>query len=276
MKRLAIMNEKGGVGKSMVACQFAFYAALKRGLRVLVLDFDQQGNTSNTLKNSGKCHVAGVTAGSVLIEAKLPVADDLDDSFVLMPADNFLAQLERTGVENHQQFILNLNQVLETLDDQFDLCIIDTNPSPDVRATAAMAIATHVLAPLELKQESLDGVFELLNKVRGVQDNLNPELQLIGLLPNLVEKKPYQMAGLKALLESAGKFLFMLPSGKPASIPNAAAIAEAQGEGRPLWEGPRTKVEKVNAVCRQVWEAMVERMQLPGRPVEAAVSKEVS
>lgn len=49
MKRLAIMNEKGGVGKSMVACQFAFYAALKRGLRVLVLDFDQQGNTTNTL-----------------------------------------------------------------------------------------------------------------------------------------------------------------------------------------------------------------------------------
>ena len=55
MKRLAIMNEKGGVGKSMVACQFAFYAALKRGLRVLVLDFDQQGNTTNTLTHSGKC-----------------------------------------------------------------------------------------------------------------------------------------------------------------------------------------------------------------------------
>ena len=44
MKRLAIMNEKGGVGKSMVACQFAFYAALKRGLRVLVLDFDQHAH----------------------------------------------------------------------------------------------------------------------------------------------------------------------------------------------------------------------------------------
>lgn len=52
MKRLAIMNEKGGVGKSMVACQFAFYAALKRGLRVLVLDFDQQGNTTNTLAHA--------------------------------------------------------------------------------------------------------------------------------------------------------------------------------------------------------------------------------
>ena len=61
MKRLAIMNEKGGVGKSMVACQFAFSAALKRGLCVLVLDFDQQGNTTNTLTHSGKCCVATVS-----------------------------------------------------------------------------------------------------------------------------------------------------------------------------------------------------------------------
>lgn len=50
-----------------------------------------------------------------------------------MPADNYLVQLERTGVTNHQTFILNLNNALETLDDQFDLCVIDTNPSPDVR-----------------------------------------------------------------------------------------------------------------------------------------------
>lgn len=170
MKRLAIMNEKGGVGKSMVACQFAFYAALKRGLRVLVLDFDQQGNTTNTLTHSGKCCVATVSTGKLLVNAEVPSAEELDAPFVLMPADNYLVQLERTGVTNHQTFILNLNNALETLDDQFDLCVIDTNPSPDVRATAAMANATHVLAPLELKQESLDGVFELLNKVRAVQE----------------------------------------------------------------------------------------------------------
>lgn len=265
MKRLAIMNEKGGVGKSMVACQFAFYVALKRGLRVLVLDFDQQGNTTNTLTHSGKCCVASVSTGKLLVNAEIPSAEDLDAPFVLMPADNYLVQLERTGVTNHQTFILNLNNALEMLDDQFDLCIIDTNPSPDVRATAAMANATHVLAPLELKQESLDGVFELLNKVRGVQESLNPELQLLGLLPNLVEKKPYQIAGLNALLTGAGKFLFMLPSGKPAAIPNAAAIAEAQGDGRPLWEGPRTKVDRVSGICRQVWEAMADQMGLENR-----------
>ena len=262
MKRLAIMNEKGGVGKSMVACQFAFYAALKLGLRVLVLDFDQQGNTSNTLANSGKCCVASVSAGKLLVNADMPSEKELESTFVLMPADNLLVQLERTGVTNHQAFILNLNKVLEALDDQFDLCVIDTNPSPDVRATAAMANATHVIAPLELKQESLDGVFELLNKVSGVQDSLNPELKLLGLLPNLVEKKPYQIAGLNALLTGAGKFLFKLSSGKPAAIPNAAAIAEAQGDGRPLWEGSRTKVERVSSVCREVWEAMADQMEL--------------
>ena len=262
MKRLAIMNEKGGVGKSMVACQFAFYAALKLGLRVLVLDFDQQGNTSNTLANSGKCCVASVSAGKLLVNADIPSEKELESTFVLMPADNLLVQLERTGVTNHQAFILNLNKVLEALDDQFDLCVIDTNPSPDVRATAAMANATHVIAPLELKQESLDGVFELLNKVRGVQDSLNPELKLLGLLPNLVEKKPYQIAGLNSLLTGAGKFLFKLSSGKPAAIPNAAAIAEAQGDGRPLWEGSRTKVERVSSVCREVWEAMADQMEL--------------
>ena len=109
MKRLAIMNEKGGVGKSMVACQFAFYAALKRGLRVLVLDFDQQGNTTNTLTHSGKCCVATVSTGKLLVNAEVPSAEELDAPFVLMPADNYLVQLERTGVTNHQTFILNLN-----------------------------------------------------------------------------------------------------------------------------------------------------------------------
>ena len=96
MKRLAIMNEKGGVGKSMVACQFAFYAALKRGLRVLVLDFDQQGNTTNTLTHSGKCCVATVSTGKLLVNAEVPSAEELDAPFVLMPADNYLVQLERT------------------------------------------------------------------------------------------------------------------------------------------------------------------------------------
>lgn len=87
----------------------------------------------------------------------------------------------------------------------------------------------------------------------------------MGLLPNLVEKKPYQIAGLNALLNGAGKFLLMLPNGKPAAIPNAAAIAEAQGDGRPLWEGPRTKVERVAGICRQVWEAMADQMALENR-----------
>ena len=82
MKRLAIMNEKGGVGKSMAACQFAFYAALKRGLRVLVLDFDQQGNTTNTLTHSGKCCVATVSTGKLLVNAEVPSAEELDAPFV--------------------------------------------------------------------------------------------------------------------------------------------------------------------------------------------------
>ena len=89
-----------------------------------------------------------------------------------------------------------------------------------------------------------------------------PMEKLLGLLPNLVEKKPYQIAGLNALLTGAGKFLFKLSSGKPAAIPNAAAIAEAQGDGRPLWEGSRTKVERVSSVCREVWEAMADQMEL--------------
>lgn len=260
MKILSIMNEKGGVGKTFVVSQLAFYAECKRGYRTIVLDLDQQLNTTRCLKE--RAVVASLSAGEILLRGGRLNDDERKSPFLLVPGDNLLAALERLGEAAHPKMIENLYDFLADVESSFDLCIIDTNPSPDIRAIAAMSMATHVLSPIELKQESLDGVMNLIGRIERTRNDVNPDLQFIGLLPNLVEKKPYQEAALKTLIEEVGQLLLIRSDGRPALVPNSAAVAEAQGEGRPLWEGPKTKVGRIWSIVRKVWEEVEKRLNL--------------
>jgi chromosome partitioning protein len=138
------------------------------------------------------------------------------------------------------------------VDAHFDVCIIDTNPSPDIRLIAAMAVADFVLSPIQLNQEAIDGVRALLhhprvglNKIKAV---LNPKLQLIGLLPTMVEPTPFQKANFQALISQYLPMLIKVGegAGQLASIPKRSAIAEAQAEGLLLWEMKKT-------AAREAW-----------------------
>lgn len=241
MKTLVLANHKGGVGKSAVATLVAHYCARQRR-RVLAIDLDHQGNLSSAVKLAGRATSASLSSDQLLASSdqRLP-----EDEFVLVQAGDGLLGLERRP-ESHNQIASNLRDLLERVDDQFDVCVIDTNPNPDIRLIAALASADFVVCPIQLNQEAIDGVRALLHHPRvGIQKIravLNPKLSLIGLLPTLVEPTPFQRANFAALAERHGPLMIRLSErlADLAFIPKCSAIAEAQATGVPLWEIKKT------------------------------------
>lgn len=265
MKTLVLANQKGGVGKSAVVCALAYYFALQRGLRVLVVDFDHQQNTSKTLRTGGIAHIAGLGSSQVLAEKA--AAGKVDDgNLVLISGDDALKRMERKAAE-HNQYATNLLQFLKGMADRFDVCIIDTNPNPDIRQLASLVVADYVLSPIQLNQEAIDGIGSLLNDdmigVRKIQATLNKKLQLIGLLPNLVEPTPFQKENFAELCKAFGnKLLIPMPGGGFAAIKKTTAIAEAQANGLPLWKSGKSTGTAAWSQMRPVFDVIAQKMEI--------------
>lgn len=277
MKTLAIANQKGGVGKSALACQLAYYAALKRGLRTLVIDLDHQANTTTALSMGGHATVATLPASELFTGT---ASLDQHEPLTVIGADAAPLRNLESESDKHNEFVTNLSRSLSAIGKHFDLCIIDVNPSPDVRHIGTLIVASHVVSPVQMTRESIDGLAALINDpeigIARIREQLNPNMQFIGLLPNLVERFKLQSEIYTALIEKHGDLLIRLPAtdaekAQPrsdgshrthviASINKSAAIFEAQSNGLPLWlmktEPARKAIPQVQRVCEQLLVAM--------------------
>ncbi len=241
MKTLVLANQKGGVGKSAVATLLVHYFA-QHGQRVLAIDLDHQGNFSKPLRMSERAAVAACTADLLMTGS---VGSLPPKPFVLIPSERALLRLERQPAM-HTPFARAFRAFLASVDAQFDVCVIDTNPNPDIRLIAALASADFVLSPIQLTQEAMDGVSGLLNHdrvgLRKIKAVLNPKLALIGLLPTMVEAVPFQKANFLQVVERYYPLMIRIGDGPGAfaSIPRRSCIAEAQAAGEVLWEIKKT------------------------------------
>lgn len=241
MKTLVLANQKGGVGKSAVACLLAHYLA-QQGQRVLAIDLDHQGNFTSPLARSGRVIQSGITSDRLYSD---PEGDIPDGKFVLVPAGQDLLALERQA-QQHSPFARNLRRFLHAVDDRFDVCVIDTHPNPDIRLVGALVSADFVVSPIQLNREALEGVHALLNHqragVRKIKALLNPKLDLIGVLPSMVQATPFQRANFVQFIEKYHGLLIRINDGGKtfASIPHRSVIAESQAAGEVLWEMKKT------------------------------------
>jgi chromosome partitioning protein len=241
MKTLVLCNQKGGVGKSAVATLLSHHLA-QRGRRVLAIDLDHQGNFSKPLRLSGRAAVTSFASDALLTGT---VRDWPDLPFVLIPGTRELLGLERQPTL-HTPFARHFRAFLAAVDDAFEVCVIDTNPNPDIRVIAALASADFVLSPIQLNQEAMDGVSGLLNHdrvgLRKIKAVLNSKLSLIGLLPTLVEPTPFQKANFLQIVQQYDPLMIRIGDGPGAyaSIPRRSCIAESQAEGVVLWEMKKT------------------------------------
>lgn len=281
MKILTVANEKGGVGKTLLSVQFAFYCAFKFGLKVAVIDLDQQANASNSIRSNQNCVVSDTASSCFMLEPADLLAENLQkideavkqSNLVCFPADDALSEIEKKGDEFHALVTYNFSKNIDILSPYFDLVIIDTNPNPDVRSNLGIAVATHLVSPLILNKEPIDGIARLLNRISVLAQN-NPDMVLgkgfLGMLPNMLSSTNFQCQNAKELFDSADELIIKWQQldieldttklsfekdkaavaldedgnakvkvlNRYACIKLHSGIAEAQAKGLPIWEMP--------------------------------------
>jgi len=164
---------------------------------------------------------------------------------VLVPSDRALLGLERQPAM-HTPFARAFRAFLANVDAQFDVCVIDTNPNPDIRLIAALASADFVLSPIQLTRRPWT-VYDRVG-VRKIKAVLNSKLQLIGLLPTMVEPTPFQKATANHLLRAPARVDGTEPVAKPRPrCVDRQAVVDQDAHQR---RSPTARQFKAHAVVR--------------------------
>ncbi|PLZ00411.1 ParA family protein [Burkholderia sp. WAC0059] len=248
MKTLTIWTQKGGVGKTAMACQLA-HVLRARGHRVLVIDLDSQGNAGAALLRAERAVALAISAASLLMNGTLAVTLPAV-AFAVICATPELVRIPEQPDE-FGRFHANLKTNLAHIAPAFDVCLIDCPPSDDLRVLLALTVADFVLSPIQLNQEAIEGIVRTLRGTRGVErirEKFNPSLQFLGIVPNMVEATALQKRNFIEVLESFGRYLVMDERGNPLRVLRRSSIAEAQELGVALPELGRSKT-----AAREAW-----------------------
>lgn len=184
MKTICIMNLKGGVGKTVTACNMAAILSADHGKRVLLIDADHQGNTSRFFCAD---QMATTTREILTGEAEPYWPESVQrtvscDGLDIIPADMSLAELDMPA-EAQRKSPYGLHNMLLAIrdDDAYDYVIIDMPPAFSFAARAALLAADEVIVPIKMDAFSVYGMAELLRQINSMK-KVNPRLTLAGVL----------------------------------------------------------------------------------------------
>ena len=177
-KIVAVANQKGGVGKTTSAVNLACCVAA-RGKRVLLCDFDPQGNASSGLGVTPK---AGRTVYDCIVDG-VPAAECLVKTAycTVLPSDIRLAaaELEISDVPRREQ---RLKETLSPIQEQFDYIFIDCPPSLGLLTVNALTACSSIVVPMQCEYYALEGLSQLVASIRAVKRSLNPGLDIQGII----------------------------------------------------------------------------------------------
>ena len=226
-KTFCIANQKGGVGKTTTAVNLAAGLVAQKQ-RVLLIDLDPQGNATMgsgvdkaNLENSVYQVLIGMaTAAQTVLYA--PTA-----GYSVMPANRDLAgaEVELVDLENRE---MRLRLALAEIEDQFDFILIDCPPALSLLTLNGLCAADGVVVPMQCEYFALEGLSDLVNTIKQVHANLNPNLKIIGLLRVMFDARvTLQQQVSEQIMTHFGNKVFKT------IIPRNVRLAEAPSFGLP-------------------------------------------
>jgi chromosome partitioning protein len=267
---IAVVNQKGGVGKSTTAVNLGA-ALAEMGNSVLVIDLDPQGNASTGL---GIDHASrDITTYQVLtgeVPPREAVADTPVPGLWAIPSTIDLAGAE---IELVSQFSreTRLRRSMEDLAGSFDFVFLDCPPSLGLLTVNALTAADELIVPIQCEYYALEGLGQLLRNVRLVQQNLNSRLRLAGIVLTMFDPRTrLSEQVVQEVRRYFGRRVY------DAVIPRTVRLSEAPGFGLPITHyDPRSKgASAYRSLAREVAERPVSGEPLPtGEPPRVVVSE---
>jgi len=244
----AVVNQKGGVGKTTTTVNLAAYLATF-GKKILLVDIDPQSNASVGLgvdrSNITQCLynvlIEGVPAESAIINTPIANLDVLPSTPRLAGAEVELVSMSSRETK--------LKQALLSIRDNYDYLIIDCPPSLSLLTVNALTAADEVIIPIQCEYYALEGISQLTHSLELVREGLNPSLKIRGIVLTMFDSRTVLST---QVAEEARKYF-----GKKVFqtvIPRNVRLAEAPSFGQPiiLYDPSSKGAEAYENLCREV------------------------
>ena len=267
---IAVCNQKGGVGKTTLVTGLAEAFSHKLGKKVLVIDADPQRNTTSALgveapeftlndvlygdEDNNHKITPGVAAAAIIPAGeKWQSNSDRGEDFPpihLIAAERNLASRERDSMMAREH---RLRQALKGATEDYDLVLIDCPPSLGLLTINALTASTHALLVSEPRVASVEGLSEMVQTIVEVQENLNEDLEVVGVVVNKARKnRTDQEEWIRAMRSSYGDLVL-----DPA-LPDREVFAKSQALSSPLrsFSGSVEIQDGLRRLAERVWKGV--------------------
>ncbi len=226
---IAITNQKGGVGKTTTAINLAAAFAAK-GLKTLLVDLDPQANSSMSYLEIHK--LEGPTVYEALVEPEIKISQviypvETVPNLSVAPSSIALAKIEGKLLGEFDGHF-RLKEKLDEVRADFDNIVIDTPPTLGIITFNALVAASHVLIPIQSSYFALEGTDDLLDTIEKIKVRANPQLQILGALITLYDKRTVLSKDIRAQIQQVfGEKLFSTMITKSVRLEESPAYRES-------------------------------------------------